>query len=223
MPDVPRTSLEQAARADLVAVGREVARRGLTPGRSGNLSVRWNDGMLITPSGIAYDALRPDDIVHVQGDGGVPEGQRAPSSEWHLHLAIYQRRTDRHAVVHTHSLHATVLACAHRPIPALHYMVAAAGGIDIPCVAYATFGNEALARLVAEALADRDACLMANHGQTAIGVTLAKAFELAADVEVLAEQYVKALAIGGPQLLTTEQMAEAVARFATYGQRRDPV
>jgi L-fuculose-phosphate aldolase len=124
-----------------------------------------------------------------------------------------------HAVAHAHSLHAVVLACAHKPIPAFHYMVAAARGADIPCVPYATFGTEELARHVASGLTSRNACLMANHGQIALGASLAEALELAAEVEVLAEQYCKLLAIAEPHLLSESEMARVLERFRAYGQR----
>ncbi len=196
-----------------------MSRSGLSPGRSGNVSARSGDGMLITPSGMPYEELMPDDIVHVGGDGTVAAGQRQPSSEWHFHLAAYGARPDRHAIVHTHSMHATVLACAHKPIPAFHYMVAVAGGIDIPCVPYATFGTQELARHVVSGLSRRDACLMANHGQIAIAETLQGALELAHEVEVLAEQYYKVLTLGAVHLLSETHMAEMIERFKTYGQK----
>lgn len=196
-----------------------MSRSGLSPGRSGNVSARSGDGMLITPSGMLYDELTPGDIVQVAADGTVAAGQLKPSSEWHFHLAAYRARPDRHAVVHTHSMHATVLACAHKAIPPFHYMVAVAGGADIPCVPYATFGTEELARHVADGLRARDACLMANHGQIAIAETLQGALELAHEVEVLAEQYTKVLSLGAVHLLSEAHMAEMVERFKTYGQK----
>lgn len=210
---------EAAARAAVLACARAMSAGGLSPGRSGNVSRRWRSGMLITPSGMAYDATTAKDIVFVDADGTTPKGARKPSSEWRFHLAAYASRPDRHAVVHAHSLHATVLACAHRPIPAFHYMVAAAGGSDIPCVPYATFGTEQLSRHVAGGLKHRDACLMANHGQIAIGTTLASALALAAEVEVLAEQYCKVLALGKPHLLDAAEMAVVLEKFAGYGQK----
>lgn len=209
-----------ALRRGVLDTAQEMSRRGLSPGKSGNVSARApGGGMLITPTGIAYAALTPADIVHVSDDGTVPPGSRKPSSEWAFHLAAYRVRPDANAVVHTHSLHATVLACARKPIPPFHYMVLDAGGPDIPVVPYATFGTEELARVVGEGLTTRKACLMANHGQIATGASLGAALDLAANVEVLAEQYVKVLAIGGPVLLTDAQLAEAQARFATYGQQ----
>jgi L-fuculose-phosphate aldolase len=193
--------------------------QGLSPGRSGNVSRRWRTGMLITPSGMAYDATTPRDVVFVDADGTSPAATRKPSSEWRFHLAAYQARPDCAAIVHTHSLHATVLACAHRPIPAFHYMVAVAGGADIPCVPYATFGTAELSAHVAQGLAARDACLLANHGQIAIGRDLDAALELAAAVEVLAEQYYKVLTLGRPHLLDDAEMARVQERFRSYGQK----
>lgn len=210
---------ELAARKNVIETAREMSRMGLSPGRSGNVSRRWQSGMLVTPSGMAYDALVPKDIVFVDAGGSVPPGQRKPSSEWRFHLAAYNARAEIGAVVHTHSLHATVLACAHRPIPAFHYMVAAAGGKDIPLVPYATFGTEELSDHVAAGLAHRNACLMANHGQIAVGATLQSALELAAEVEVLAEQYYKVLTLGKPVILPDAEMALMLEKFQTYGQK----
>lgn len=215
-----RSAEKKRLRHAVLETALAMSRMGLSPGRSGNVSARVEDGMLITPSGVAYDAIAAEDIVHVLDDGSVPKGQMKPSSEWHLHLAAYRARADRNAVVHTHSMHATVLACAHKPIPAFHYMVAVAGGADIPCVPYATFGTEELAKLVSEGLQARDACLMANHGQIAIGATLPAALELAHEVEVLAEQYYKVLALGplSVNTLSEAHMTEMLERFKSYGQ-----
>lgn len=214
-----QATAEAIARREVIDTALAMSRQGLSPGRSGNVSRRWANGMLITPSGMAYDALEPADITFVDA-AGKPTGPRKPSSEWLFHLAIYAARPDIGAVVHTHSLHAVVLACAGRSIPAFHYMVAVAGGDDIPCVPYATFGTEALARHVAAGLARRNACLMAHHGQIAVGTTPAGALELAAEVEVLAEQYGKVLMLGRPPtLLSAGEMAEVIERFKSYGQR----
>jgi L-fuculose-phosphate aldolase len=210
---------QKAARKDVIDVALVMSLSELSPGRSGNVSVRWNDGMLITPSGMAYEDMEPEDIVFVFNDGSVPPGQRKPSSEWHFHLAAYAARPDRNAVVHTHSLNATVLACAHKPIPAFHYMVAAAGGADIPLVPYATFGTPELAVHVASGLKERDACLMANHGQIAIGATIDDALELAHEVEVLAEQYLKVLLLGTPHIIPAEEIKIVLEKFKAYGQR----
>jgi len=212
---------EKALREEIVEAALSMSRSGLTVGRSGNVSCRFKDGMLITPSGKRYEETKPDDIVFVAGDGSVPKGQGKPSTEWHFHLAAYHARPDRHAVVHTHSTHATVLACAHKPIPAFHYMVAVAGGKDIPCVPYATFGTEELAAHVAAGLKDRDACLMANHGQIAIGPSLAHALELAIEVEALAEQYYKVLCTGAGHILSDAEMLQVAEKFKSYGKNTE--
>lgn len=214
-----KISSEGKVRKQVIAAARKMSATGLSPGRTGNVSCRFEDGMLITPSGLLYDDLKSDDIVFVAHDGTVPGDQKTPSSEWRFHGTVYQTRSDCHAMVHTHSMHATVLACAHRPIPAFHYMVAAAGGDDIPLVPYATFGTEKLAEDVAEILSKRDACLLANHGAIAIGATLEAALELAFDVETLAEQYFKVLAIGPPNFLLRSEMADVLQKFSSYGQK----
>jgi L-ribulose-5-phosphate 4-epimerase len=205
-------------RKSVIATALAMSQRGLSPGRSGNVSARWGDGMLITPSGMAYDELKPADVVFVGADGSAAGKSRKPSSEWRFHLAAYAARPDIAAIVHTHSLHATVLACAHKPIPPFHYMVAAAGGADIPCVPYATFGTDELSRHVIDGLKHRNACLMANHGTIAVAGSLAGALELAADVEVLAEQYIKVLLLGEPKLLPPEEMAVVLEKLRGYGQ-----
>ena len=176
-PTAPKTrraasASELAARKAVIATALQMSHSGLSPGRSGNVSQRFDDGMLITPSGMAYDVIKPADIVFVASDGTVAPKSRKPSSEWRFHLAAYGARPDGNAIVHTHSVYATVLACTGKPIPAFHYMVAIAGGRDIPCVPYATFGTEQLSEYVADGLRQRDACLMANHGQITIATSL---------------------------------------------------
>ena len=215
----PEFAEETVLRQAVIDTALAMSRLGLSPGRSGNVSCRWGGGMLITPSGMAYDAIATEDIVLVAQDGTRGSDQRQPSSEWRIHLSAYAARADVRAVVHTHSMHATVLACAHKPIPAFHYMVAAAGGTDIPITPYATFGTEELATHVTSGLARRNACLMANHGAIAVGPTLQAALALAAEVEVLAEQYCKLLAIGPPKILSEPEMADVLERFKTYGQK----
>lgn len=210
---------EKALRRSIIETAQHMSDYGLSPQRSGNVSARFGNGMLITPTGMEYDDLDAKDIVFVDADGGVMGGQKRPSSEWHFHLSAYAARPDKHALVHTHSMHATVLACAHKPIPAFHYMVAVAGGKDIPCVPYATFGTEALAQYVANGLKDRDACLMANHGQVALGNSLTSALELAFEVETLAEQYFKVLLLGSPHILPDDEMVLMVEKFKSYGQK----
>ncbi len=211
------TAAEMSAREDVVFAGILLERSQLTPGRSGNVSVRFGDGMLISPSGMYYSDITPDDVVFVAADGEPSRSERKPSSEWRFHLAAFQARPDRSAVVHTHAKYATILACRHEPIPAFHYMVAVAGGIDIPCVPYAPFGSEALADYVADGVRKRDACLMANHGLTVVGSDMEHALEITREVEQLAEQYVHVLALGGPKTLTDDEMADVMERFKTYG------
>jgi L-fuculose-phosphate aldolase len=212
---------EKDARRAVIDTALAMSRSGLSPGRSGNVSCRWKGGMLITPTGMAYEEIRPRDIVFVTAKGTLTDRKsRKPSSEWRFHLGAYRARPDMKAVVHTHSLHATVLACAHKPIPAFHYMVAIAGGNSIPLVSYDTFGTQELADYVAQGLADRNACLMANHGQIAVGASLPAALELAHEVEVLSEQYAKVLTLGEPpHILPDDEMARVLERFKNYGQR----
>ena len=210
---------ELSIRKAIISTALDMSRSGLSPGRSGNVSARCGDGMLITPSGMAYDLIKPADIVFVTDDGTTASKSRKPSSEWRFHLSAYHARPDRSAIVHTHSLHATVIACTGKSVPAFHYMVAIAGGKDIPCIPYATFGTEELAGLVANGLHDRDACLMANHGQIAIADTLPGALELAHEVEVIAGMYAKLLAITPkPPILPDTEMADVLQRFKGYGQ-----
>ena len=215
----PRKASEKSVRKAVIATALAMSRSGLSPGRSGNVSARFDDGMLITPSGMAYEALEASDIVFVGAGGHLRPKERKPSSEWHFHLAVYGARSDRGAVVHTHSMHATVLACVGKPIPAFHYMVAVAGGKDIPCVPYATFGTEELARHVAAGLKERDACLLAHHGQIAIAETLSGALELAREVEILAEQYFKVLQLGDARILGDAEMTLMLEKFKAYGQK----
>lgn len=217
MPKIAADTAE--ARREVLETALLMSRRGLSPGRSGNISRRTTDGMAITPSGMAYESIGVDDIVLIQPDGFVEPGQRKPSSEWRLHQAVYAARADVGAVVHTHSMHATVLACAGREIPAFHYMVAAAGGDTVPLVRYATFGSEKLSDHVAKGLKKHNACLIANHGLVAVGSNCASALELAGEVEVLAEHYWKVLAIGKPKLLSKKEMLQVSKLFKGYGQK----
>jgi L-fuculose-phosphate aldolase len=192
-------------------------------GSTGNLSLRCTrqgrDGMLITPTGMSAQELRPPDLVWVGSDGDV-QGPWQPSSEWHLHHAVYARRPDLRAVVHAHSVHATALACLERPLPAFHYMVAVAGGDSVPCAPYHTFGSVDLSEAVAAAMADRDACLLAHHGLVAAGATLGDAMRVALEVEALCEIYLKLLPVAEPSRLSAEQMAEVLAKFSRYGRAR---
>jgi L-fuculose-phosphate aldolase len=208
-----------ALRAEIIATGQRMLSSGLTPGKSGNVSARSDSGMLITPTGMAYGELKPSDIVAIRNDGTAMTGQRVPSSEWRFHLAVYKARDDVEAIVHTHSLNATALACIHRHIPAFHYMVAVAGGDRILCATYATYGTEALAKNVVRALGERRACLIANHGAVAVGETLRKAYDLAWEVETLSAQYARARQLGRPRLLSAREMNVVLEKFKTYGKQ----
>lgn len=214
------SSEEARLREAAVAAVRRLDALGMNRGSTGNLSLRWLrggvDGMLITPTGMGADDMRAQDLVWVGADGQVV-GDWQPSSEWHFHQAVYRARPDLQAVVHTHAVHATALACLDRPLPAFHYMVAVAGGDSVPLVPYFTFGSEELSRAVAVAMQQRDACLLAHHGLVAAGRTLVQAMKVVQEIEALCEVYLKALAVGEPMLLSGEEMSRVIERFRHYG------
>jgi L-fuculose-phosphate aldolase len=209
---------EPKLRRGIIATALAMNALGINRGKSGNVSARSRGGFLITPTGLSYESLRPADIVPmtVAGKAG---GTRLPSSEWRFHRDIYAARWDAGAIVHAHAAFATTLACLGKGIPSFHYMIAIAGGADIRCARYATFGTQALSDHALRALDGRKACLLANHGMIAIGATLPAALALAVEVEALAEQYWRALQIGEPNLLAEEEMAVVLEKFRTYGQR----
>ncbi|HET7503875.1 MAG TPA: class II aldolase/adducin family protein [Kofleriaceae bacterium] len=207
-------------REDLVATARRMSELGLTPGMSGNVSVRTPTGMLVTPSGMPYGELVPDDAVEMKMDGSMRAGQRTPTTEWQLHRDILGARQDVQAIVHTHSLFCTTISCLRREIPAIHYMVVLAGKDSIPCAEYATFGSAELALRAVTALGGGNACLLANHGMVALGGSLAQALRLAAEVETLASQYWHAAQIGTPHVLDHQELDRVRQRFAGYGQAR---
>ena len=211
---------EELLREQAVAAVRRLDALGMNRGSTGNLSHRFahagQPGMLITPTGMGADDLQPADLVWL-GEGGAVHGAWQPSSEWHFHHAVYRARPDLNAIVHTHSVHAAALACLRRGLPAFHYMVAVAGGDSVPLTPYFTFGSEALSTAVAEAMQERDACLMSNHGLVAAGATLARAMKVAQEIESLCEVYLKALAVGEPALLGAAEMAEVLDKFGRYG------
>ena len=207
-------------RDELVATPRRMSELGLAPGTTGNVSVRTARGLLVTPSGMAYDQLRGDDAVAIDRDGTIRPGQRTPSTEWQLHKDVLIARPDAQAIVHTHSLFCTTVACLRRPIPAIHYMVVRAGSDEIPCADYATFGTAELATAVVRALGRGQACLMANHGMVALGDSLASALRLAAEIETLAAQYWHAAQLGQPHVLPHDELSRVRAQFASYGQAR---
>jgi len=210
---------DAALRAAVVHGCRELVRLGLTHGTSGNISVRRSQRQFfVSPSGMAYEGLEPDDVPMVDVDGRW-FGRRRPSSEWRFHRDILRRREDIGAVVHTHSTSATALACTGRGIPAFHYMVAVAGGVDIRCAPYHAFGTEELSRAALVALEGRRACLLANHGVIACGVDLASALTLAGEVENLAAQYTMALGLGDVRILEDQQMRRVLDKFRSYGRQ----
>ena len=216
---------ETQARAAAVAAVRQLDASGMNRGSTGNLSLRWglmedgalHDGLFITPTGMGAADLRPQDLVWVALQDGRVRGDWQPSSEWQFHQAAYRARPDVRAVVHTHAPNATALACLDRPLPAFHYMVAIAGGVDVPLVPYHTFGTEALSQGVGDALRERNACLLAHHGLVAAAPTLAQAMKVMQEIETLCEVYLKALAVGEPALLSEAQMAEVIGKFRSYG------
>jgi L-fuculose-phosphate aldolase len=207
--------MSQAIREAIVAAARRLSDLGYNQGKSGNVSARVDEGFLVTPTGVAYQRLTPAGLSFVRADGS-HEGAE-PSSEWRIHRDIYARREEAGAVVHTHSPAATALACLRRGIPSFHYEVAFAGGADIRCSDYATFGTEELSRLALAALEGRNACLLANHGLLALGADLEAALAVAEKVEYLARLYCEALQIGEPVLLDEAEMARVLAKFASYG------
>ena len=205
-------------RASVIAACRELTRRGLTHGTSGNVSVRCDERrFFLSPSGMDYEVLQPDDVPLMDVDGRW-FGRRHPSSEWRFHRDIFKSRHDVGAIVHTHSPQATALACTGRGIPAFHYMVAVAGGCDIRCAAYYGFGTQELSDAALAALRDRKACLLGNHGVIATGADLPSAISLAGEVENLALQYAAALSLGEVRILDDAEMCRVIEKFRTYGQ-----
>lgn len=211
--------------AEVIATAQAMEERGINNGMSGNVSVRTTSrsdwGMLITPSSVAYDEMTTDDIVAMASNGTWKvASDRRPSSEWRFHLDVLAARPDAAAIVHAHPINATALSCHRRGIDRFHYMVGIAGGHDIRCADYATFGTPELSENVVAALDGRNACLMANHGILAIGSSLRNALDVAIEVEVLASQYVAALALGEPKKLTKKQMDDVLDKMsagAGYG------
>jgi len=215
------TKEEQQLRQAIIEACLAMNAQGINQGTAGNISARHGETMLITPSGVPYEDLAPKDIVAMTltGKYGSYAGKLAPSSEWRFHLDILRARPDVGAVVHTHSPHATALAICGEEIPAVHYMIAAAGGPTIRVAPYATYGTEELSRNALEALEDRSACLLANHGVIATGPSLQRALWLAGEVETLARQYILARSLGAPRILPDDEIAVVVEKFKSYGPR----
>jgi L-fuculose-phosphate aldolase len=214
-----RAMLSQAAkkkRQSIIDACLSMNALGINQGTSGNISLREGKGMLITPTSMPYDAMTPEDIIEMRLDGKVV-GNGRPSTEWRFHLAILRSRPEINAIVHAHPTYCTTLAIMERGIPAIHYMIAAAGGDEIRCAPYATFGTEELSVNAVEALKDRKACLLAHHGMIALGSDLPRAMWLAVEVETLARQYVNCLQLGKPTVLSSEEIKNVAARMEDYG------
>jgi L-fuculose-phosphate aldolase len=201
---------EKALRAAIVEKCRWMNAIGLNQGTSGNISARYGDRMLLTPSAIPYDIMTGDMIASmpIEGEYGAWEGRHRPSTEWRFHLDIMKERPDVGAIIHTHATYATILSIARKPIPACHYMIAVFGGTDVRCAEYATFGTKALAENAVKALKDRNGCLLANHGMIAAGENLEKAMWLAVELETIAKQYYHTLLIGGGVILPAAAIEE---------------
>jgi L-fuculose-phosphate aldolase len=214
-----RLQSDDALRAAVIAGCRDLTRLGLTHGTSGNVSIRRDAaGFFVSPTGMSYDTLQPEDVPLVTLTGAW-YGRSRPSSEWRFHRDIMAARAEVGAIVHAHSRFATALACTGRGIPAFHYMVAVAGGTDIRCAPYHTFGTQELSDAALTALEGRTACLLAHHGIIAVGNDLSAALKLAGEVESLAAQYCTALALGEVALLDAAQMQSVIEKFRTYGRQ----
>lgn len=220
-PPHQETSMQyESLRREMIATCNFMNDRGINQGTSGNLSVRVDEGFLITPSGVPYAEMVPEDIVLMHLDAS-HHGERKPSSEWRFHRDLMVKKPEVGAVIHLHSRFCAALSMLRQPIPAVHYMIAAAGGPTIPCVPYVTWGTQELADLIVQALSDRLACLLANHGMVAIGPNLKKAAALAVEVETLAAQYWHARVLGDPFILPDDEIARVIEKFKTYGQVAD--
>ena len=218
------TKAEQSLREDIVARCCEMNTAGINQGTSGNISARFEDRMLITPSAVPYERLEAGMIASIALDDpdGAWEGALIPSTEWRFHHALLRSRPDARAVVHAHPTWCTALAMARKEIPACHYMIAAFGGNNVRCSDYATFGTEELSRLAVDAMKNRTACLLANHGMIAIGESLARAMWRAIELETIARQYCSSLLIGGPVLLDDAAVDAALEGFSHYGMSGTP-
>ena len=207
---------DRAKRQSIIDACLRMNSLGINQGTSGNISLRHNDGLLITPTGTPYETMQPEQIVFMKLDGSVESNQR-PSSEWRFHRDILKARPEVNAVVHAHPPYSTILAIMGMAIPAVHYMIACAGGDTIRCAPYATFGTEDLSQHAVAALEDRSACLLAHHGMIAVGPSLDRAMWLAVEVETLARQYHGCLQIGTPPLLPRAEIENVMGRMAGYG------
>ena len=203
-------------RSQVIKYAKMLNSKKLSALRSGNISARYKDGFLVTPSGAKYSSLKKKDIVFVSLKGEFDKKKGIPSSEWRFHQDIYINKVEAKAIVHAHSNYATAISAHGKGIPAFHYMVAMAGGNDIKCAKYATYGTRELSKNILKALRLRNACLIGNHGQIAFSENLSKAFELAEEVENLSNQYIKALKIGKPNILSSKEMNKVLSKAKNY-------
>ena len=203
-------------RSEIIKYARMLNSKKLSALRSGNISARFENGFLITPSGRKYSSLKNKDIVFVSLQGEFDKKKGIPSSEWKFHQDIYNHKKEAKAIVHAHSNCATAISTHRKEIPAFHYMVAMAGGNDIKCAKYATYGTRELSKNILKVLKHRNACLIGNHGQIAFSENLSKAFELAEEVENLSNQYIKALKIGKPKILSSKDMNKVLSKAKNY-------
>jgi len=211
---------ETQAREELIAACLQMNANGLNQGTSGNVSIRWEDRMLISPSAIAYAQMTPPMIASLDLSGemtGAWEGPLKPSTEWRIHWMLMKARKDLTAIIHAHPPYCTALAILRKPIPACHYMIAAFGGMDVRCAGYHTFGSAELAHMAFEAMAQRSACLLANHGMVAGGAGIEQAMWRAVELEAIARQYYLALQLGEPKILSQAQIEDTMRMFAGYG------
>jgi L-fuculose-phosphate aldolase len=205
-------------RKEVIKTCLRMNEEGINQGTSGNVSVRTDEGFLITASGIPYEKMKPVHVVEMDLEGGY-RGDFLPSTEWRMHLDIFKARPEAQAIVHVHSIYATALACLRKDVPAFHYMIGVTGGVSLRVSDYAEFGTQALSDTMLKAMEGRKACLLANHGQIAFGPTLGKALWLAGEIEALCQQYWAASLAGKPVLLDEKQMTTVLARFKTYGKQ----
>jgi L-fuculose-phosphate aldolase len=205
----------------IVEYGKKLIASQLTTGSGGNLSIfnRKENLIAIKPSGMDYLLMQPEDVVVLSPDGSIVEGSRQPSSETKFHLALLNRRTDINAVVHTHQVYATTIACMNWELPAVHYLVGFSGN-KVPLAKYATYGSQELSDNILEAIGNYNACLMANHGIVTVGASILSAFAVAEEIELVARLYVQCKSMGEPVILSKEEMVVVGEKFKTYGQRR---
>ena len=202
--------------SEIIKYSKMLNKKKLSALRSGNISLRYKEGFLITPSGKKYSSLKDKDIVFISLDGNYDKKKGIPSSEWKFHQDIYINKKEAKAIVHAHSINATAVSTHNRCIPPFHYMVAMAGGHDIKCAKYATFGTRKLSKNILKALKERKACLIANHGQIAYAENLSKAFELAEEVENISLQYITSLKLGKPMILSDKEMKKVLSKAKNY-------